>query len=65
LQAEARPSRQSGPPGRAPHPGRVFTPSSGYFELSQQRLGYTLKHILSDARWKLIDINVTTADLPK
>jgi hypothetical protein len=39
--------------------------TEGYFDLSQLRLHYTLKHILSDAQWKLIDINVTTADLPK
>jgi hypothetical protein len=39
--------------------------TDGYFDLSQLRLHYTLKHILSDAQWKLIDINVTTADLPK
>jgi hypothetical protein len=39
--------------------------TEGYLDLSQLRLHYTLKHILSDAQWKLIDINVTTDELPK
>jgi hypothetical protein len=39
--------------------------TEGYLDLSQLRLRYTLKLILSDAQWNLIDINVTTEDLPK
>jgi hypothetical protein len=39
--------------------------SEGYFDTANMRVNYTLKHLLSDGKWKLLGVNVSTTDPPK
>jgi hypothetical protein len=39
--------------------------TEGYLDIPTMRVKYVLKHLLSDARWQLLGINVATDDPPK
>jgi hypothetical protein len=39
--------------------------TEGYFDTPNMRVSYTLKHLLSDGKWKLLGVNVSTTDPPK